>query len=195
MCHRFFLVNAAHIMILGAVWKQLNQSSDRYGLSIPQDQSRELAAIDTSTRVLDFCGQRNTFARKYSILIKELRQRLVKVPTPVAGGIAAPSSTAAHANSQNSSPYNTSVQGSYGSPAKSDLVVDSQMSQNLGGSVGQESISASPLLDPDTPQSYRASLDPSNVTPWSEQFGIFLPTSGVLPYGTLGLILPTRRDT
>src|SRR5579871_312903 len=36
----------------------------------------ETAAINTAIRVLDFCSQRNTFARKYSLLIKELQSQL-----------------------------------------------------------------------------------------------------------------------
>ncbi len=51
-----------------SVWNQLRQGSNAH------DQGRELAAFDASTKALDFSGQTNTFIRKYSFLIKELRQ-------------------------------------------------------------------------------------------------------------------------
>jgi hypothetical protein len=43
---------------------------------VSHDQSMETNAIGTAIKVLDFCGQRNTFARKYSLLIKGLRSQL-----------------------------------------------------------------------------------------------------------------------
>jgi hypothetical protein len=190
MCHRFFLVNAAHTMILGAVWK-LKQSGKGYGSPIAYDQSRELAAIDTSTRVLDFCGQRNAFARKYSILIKDLRQQLSKgLPTAV-GDVTSPSSAATRANSLNSTLYNPSLTGSSASPANSDLMAQSQLFQNLVGTVKQNSILTLPLPDEDMRQGYHPSVGSLNasIEPWSEQFGIFYPTNDVSSYGTLGLIL------
>lgn len=72
----FFLINAAHVMILAAVWK-LKQNGGGYGLPETYDQARELAAIDASIQILEFCGQRNPFARRYSILIKGLQRQLV----------------------------------------------------------------------------------------------------------------------
>ncbi|KAK0106382.1 hypothetical protein ONS96_004014 [Cadophora gregata f. sp. sojae] len=66
-------------MILAAVWK-LKQSGGGYGMLGPYDQSRELAAIDTSIQILEFCGHRNPFARRYSILIKDLQRQLVSGP-------------------------------------------------------------------------------------------------------------------
>jgi len=45
------------------------------------DQSIETAAIDMAVRALHFCDQRNTFARKYSLLIKELRSQLNRGPS------------------------------------------------------------------------------------------------------------------
>ncbi|KAH8598368.1 hypothetical protein B0O99DRAFT_614968 [Bisporella sp. PMI_857] len=71
----FFLINAAHIMILAAVWK-LKQNEGAYGFPGIYDQARELAAIDASIQVLEFCGQRNPFARRYSVLVKELQRQL-----------------------------------------------------------------------------------------------------------------------
>ncbi|RDL32394.1 Uncharacterized protein BP5553_08850 [Venustampulla echinocandica] len=72
----FFLINAAHIMILAAVWK-LKQNRGGYGMQGPYDQPRELAAIDASIQILEFCGHRNPFARRYSISIKDLQRQLV----------------------------------------------------------------------------------------------------------------------
>jgi hypothetical protein len=62
-------------MILAAVWK-LKQSWG-YGLPGTYNQSRELAAIDASIQILELCGQRNPFARRYSTLIKDLQRQLV----------------------------------------------------------------------------------------------------------------------
>ena len=53
MHYRFFLVNAAIVIVLGAVWKQ-KQSCRRESMPLANDQSRELTAIDTAIRVLDF---------------------------------------------------------------------------------------------------------------------------------------------
>lgn len=61
-------------MILAAVWKLKQNGGGMPGL---YDQSRELAAIDASIQILEFCGHRNTFARRYSILIKDLQRQLV----------------------------------------------------------------------------------------------------------------------
>ncbi|PVH68293.1 hypothetical protein DL98DRAFT_522844 [Cadophora sp. DSE1049] len=63
-------------MILAVVWK-LKQSGGGYGISGPSDQSLQLAAINTSIQILEFCGHRNPFARRYSILIKDLQRQLV----------------------------------------------------------------------------------------------------------------------
>lgn len=66
----FFLVYAAHVVILGITWRMWAQPD------VSHDQSMETTAIGTAIKVLDFCGQRNTFARKYSHLIKGLRSQL-----------------------------------------------------------------------------------------------------------------------
>ncbi|EPE33131.1 Nucleotide-binding protein [Glarea lozoyensis ATCC 20868] len=71
----FFLVNAAHIMILAAVWK-LKQNEQTPSLDI-FDQSLELVSIDSALRTLELCGHRSPFARKYWLLIKSLKQRLL----------------------------------------------------------------------------------------------------------------------
>lgn len=75
-------------MILAAIWK-LKQNGGSYGMPGPYDQSRELAAIDASIQILEFCGHRNPFARRYSILIKDLQRQLVSglsaKPSPGSG--------------------------------------------------------------------------------------------------------------
>jgi hypothetical protein len=64
-------------MILAAVWKQKQNGGGGYGLPGPHDQTRELAAIDASIQILEFCGHRNPFARRYSSLIKDLQRQLI----------------------------------------------------------------------------------------------------------------------
>jgi hypothetical protein len=148
---------------------------------IAYDQSRELAAIDASTRVLDFCGQRNAFARKYSILIKDLRQQLSKgLPTAV-GDVATPSSAATRANSLNSTPYNPSLTRSSASLANLESMAESQVFRNLGSAVNQKSISTPPLPNEDMSRDCHPSIGSLNasIEPWSEQFGIFYPTNDV----------------
>ena len=135
-------------------------------MTIAYDQSRELAAIDAATRVLDFCGQRNAFARKYSTLVKDLRQQLSKgLPTAVSDE-ASPSSAASRTTSQSSAPY------------------------NWGSSVEQSSTSTSPLTNADMSQG-SASIGSLNagLVPWSEQFGIFYPTDDISFYGKLVWLL------
>jgi hypothetical protein len=81
----YFLVYAAHVVTLGLAWRMWTQPSASH------TQSPESTAINTAIRVLDFCGQRNTFARKYSLLIKELQRQLdrgsssIKRISPYAG--------------------------------------------------------------------------------------------------------------
>ena len=176
-------------MILGVIWK-LKQNGKGFGSPIAYDQSRELATIDASTRVLDFCGQRNAFARKYSILIKDLRQQLSNgLPTAV-GDVTSTSSTATRTNSLNSISYSLSLTGFSGSPSNSDSTAESPPIQNLGSTVGRSSISMSPLPNADMRQDYHPSVRSLNasIEPWSEQFGIIYPTNDVSPYGTLILI-------
>src|SRR5438046_1415608 len=123
-------------MILGAIWKQGSN-----GLPITHSQSRELAAIDASTGVLDICGQRNAFARKYSILIKELRLQLVVQDTTTPS-----SSISASISLQSSTNYSNPGTGSYKSPTESDSMRDNQ---DPGNSVEEKSVSASPWPNPD----------------------------------------------
>lgn len=177
-------------MILGAVWK-LKQSNKGYSSPIIGDQSRELAAIDASTRVLDFCGQRNPFARKYSVLIKDLRQQLSQgLPTAVSNATS-PSSAATGVNSLKSTPYNSYLAGSSAPPANSDPMAESQIFQTMGGTVRQNSIPTSPLSNEDMRRGYHPSVGSfdESIEPWPEQFGIFGSTNDASSFGTLGLIL------
>jgi hypothetical protein len=153
-------------------------------LPIAYDQSRELAAIDAATRVLDFCGQRNAFARKYSILVKDLRQQLSKgLPTAVSDE-ASPSSAASRTTSRSSAPYNRSVARSSELSSNSDSTAESLAFQNRGSSVEQSSTSTSPLTNADMSRGYFASIGSLNagLVPWSEQFGIF---DDISSYGKL----------
>jgi hypothetical protein len=176
-------------VILGAVWN-LNQSGKGFSSTVVLDQSQELAAIDASTRVLDFCGQRNAFARKYSVLIKDLRQQLSNDPPTTVGDVASTSSAATRATPLDSSPYTLSSTGFSDSPANPDSMAESQAIQNLGGTVEQSSISASTLPNADMRQDYHLPVHSFNasIEPWSEQFGIFYPTNDVSSYGTLVLM-------
>ena len=165
-------------MILGVIWKQGSN-----GLPITHNQSRELAAIDASTGVLDICGQRNAFARKYSILIKELQRKLVRDMTTPSSSIATPISP------QTSSSYGNPGIGLYRSPTESDSMRDNQ---DPGNSVEGKSVSTSPWPNPDMNRDHRSSVDSPNLSfnsPWSEQFGIFYPAGDVLSYGTINLLL------
>jgi len=119
----FFVINAAHIMILAAVWK-LKPNGGGYGLPGQYDQAGELAAIDASIQILEFCGQRNPFARRYSILIKDLHRQLVS-------GLSAKASP-------NSAPPVSSMSSS-ASVTDSDPAVESPYFQNLRISVEQSS--------------------------------------------------------
>jgi len=74
---RFFLINASYIMTLAAVWK-IKQNGGVGGspAATPFEPTHELASIDASIQILEFCGQRNPFARRYLIQIKELRRQI-----------------------------------------------------------------------------------------------------------------------
>lgn len=71
----FFLINAAYIMIVATVWER-KQFEGVDNLSSKYGKSDELATIDASIQVLELCGQRNSFARRYLVQIKDLRQQL-----------------------------------------------------------------------------------------------------------------------
>jgi len=108
-------------MILAAVWK-LKQNGGGYGLPGTYDQARELAAIDSSIQILEFCGHRNPFARRYSILIKDLQRQFVS-------GISTKTSPS-------SAPPESSMSSS-ASVTDSDPAAESPYFQNLRISVEQ----------------------------------------------------------
>jgi hypothetical protein len=109
-------------MILAAVWK-LKQNGGGYGLPGAYDQqARELAAIDASIQTLEFCGHRNPFARRYSILIKDLQRQLV--------------SGLSTKTSPSSAPPESSISSS-ASVTDSDPAAESPYFQNLRISVDQ----------------------------------------------------------
>jgi hypothetical protein len=95
----FFLVYAIHFVILGIFTKLSTHSEGGSSPDIMQRQTLELTAVDAGIRALQFYGQQNLFARKYSSLIKELRQQLegvlsnnaLKTAFPLATSFSAPS--------------------------------------------------------------------------------------------------------
>ncbi|KAH6706423.1 hypothetical protein BKA61DRAFT_138675 [Leptodontidium sp. MPI-SDFR-AT-0119] len=162
----FSLINAAHIMILAAVWK-LKQSGGGYGMPRPHDQSRELAAIDASIQILEFCGHRNPFARRYSILIKDLQRQLVS-------GLSATTSPGS-----SSGPPLTSMSSS-ASVTDSNPAAESPYFQNLRISVEQSG--NAPTMGASrpsfTPQTSYTSESPLNISleGWSPgRFGALSP--------------------
>lgn len=167
------MINAAHIMILAAVWK-LKPNGGGYGLPGQYDQAGELAAIDASIQILEFCGQRNPFARRYSILIKDLHRQLVS-------GLSAKASP-------NSAPPVSSISSS-ASVTDSDPAFESPYFQNLRISVEQSSGPALGLSRTFVGQvSYDSPLN-MDLEDWPpSQFGTV--TSGVEEsYGKSGLLM------
>jgi hypothetical protein len=74
--YSFFLVYAIHFIILGIFTKLSTHNGGGLGPDKMQRLTMELTAVDAGIQVLQFCGQQNPFARKYSFLVKELRQQL-----------------------------------------------------------------------------------------------------------------------
>lgn len=72
----FFLVYAAHVVVLGLTGRLRAQNEIGHSPWKSPDQSMEIAALDAAVKVLEFCGQRNMFARKYCLLIRELWAQL-----------------------------------------------------------------------------------------------------------------------
>lgn len=74
---RFFLINAAYILIVATLWScsHLDDTTDKLA-----DKERLISAVDSCIITLDFCGRRNSFARHYSSLLKELRGGLSGIP-------------------------------------------------------------------------------------------------------------------
>jgi hypothetical protein len=186
MYYRFFLINAAIVVVLGAVWKQ-KQSCRQESSPVEYDQSRELAAIDTAIRVLDFCGQRNAFARRYSTLVKELRQKLSRGSSSTVSSVASPSSAASRVTSQGLAPYNRGDVGPPELSQNSDSTGEGLVLNNLGATVEQNSTSTSPLTNADLGQNLYASIGLLNMglEPWSDQDRMFYPTDDMSSYGIL----------
>ena len=152
-------------MILAAVWK-LKQNGGGYGLPITYDQTRELAAIDASIQVLEFCGQRNPFARRYSILIKDLQRQLALVLSTEASPSSAPP---------------VSSMSSSASVTDLDPVVESPNIQDLRISIEQ---SSGPTLESSRTFVGRASYSSDsplniNLEGWPPRhFGTLCPENG-----------------
>jgi hypothetical protein len=165
-------------MILAAVWK-LKQNGGGYGLPGTYDQARELAAIDASIQILEFCGQRNPFARRYSILIKELQRQLVI-------GLSSKASP--------SSAVPDSSMSSSASVTDSDPAVESPYFQNLRISVEQNSGTPMGLSRTFVGRASYPSVSPSNMDleGWlPSQFGTLSPGDEE-SYGTS--ILPSYHN-
>jgi hypothetical protein len=165
----FFLVYAAHVMIAGIAWRMWAQPGTSH------DQDMETTAINTALRVLDFCGQRNTFARKYSLLIKELRSQLDGGPSS-AGPISftttasSVSSASPFTNSQMVGVQNTSSPGS-GSISHGELLGRLGLSTEGYAINGQESGANQTLASVEPSQrSLLADFDDMSFDPsWLEQ--------------------------
>jgi hypothetical protein len=147
-------------MILGAVWSRKQSGNG--------NQSRESSAIEASIRVLDFCGQRNAFARKYGNLIKDLWQHL-DGGLPNTGGDAEYTSSASSTNFMNLS------------------ITESQAVGAAGPSDHQSRASRSSQSSEDVRRGYDPSqgLLDARINSWSEQFGAFYQPDDLSPYGML----------
>jgi hypothetical protein len=168
--YRFFLVNAAHIVILGLAWRMWAHPT------VSHDQSIETTAINTAIRVLDFCGQRNTFARKYSLLIKELRSQLDKGPSstgriPTTTTSSSVSSASPYSSSQMMGIQSTSSLGSISREESLGLVGSSSHAYTLPDNIcGQESGANRPLASVELRQrSLSADFDGMSFDSWLEQ--------------------------
>lgn len=172
-------------MILGAIWN-MKQNGGGYDSMVSYDQSRELASIDASICVLDLCGQRNAFARRYSVLIKDLRQNLKKHMLDVTSGVTSSGLALTHTSSLNSPFYNPPLS----SPPSnlSTPTTESQAYQNLDGAINSNGgTSTPPLHDANRRPSIYSSTASTNIAmePWSEHFGIFYPTNDASSHGAL----------
>jgi hypothetical protein len=174
-------------MILGAIWSR-KQSGSGYGSPMTIYQSREFNAIEASIRVLDFCGQRNAFARKYGSLIKDLWQHLDKGLLNAGGDREYTSSNASSANFMNLGQFQSSLLGSSRPFTDSGSIPESQAAQAAGPSPDYQSrASRSSLSSEDVRRGYDPSqgLLDARIKSWSEQFGVFYPTNDLSPHGTL----------
>jgi len=131
-----------------------------------QDQSMETTTIATVIRVLDFCGQRNMFARKYSLLIKELRSQLDGEPSSAERIPPAHTSSSISSVSPQASSQMTGVQST------SSLNSSTHVYTPLGNLSGQESRADQPLASVEPRErSLSADFDGMAFNPsWLEQF-------------------------
>jgi hypothetical protein len=109
-------------MTLAAVWK-FKQSENGPRLPNTQGQLRELTAIDAAIQTLEFCGHRNPFARRYLILIKDLRRQLASVQLSV--------------DSPSSRPSMSSTVSSVSTVTLSDTVAEGLNIQDMTPSIEQ----------------------------------------------------------
>jgi hypothetical protein len=162
-------------MILGVVWNRKQSGNG--------DQRRELSAIEASMRVLDFCGQRNAFARKYGSLIKDLRKHLDRGSLNEGGDREYTSSSASSANFMNLGQIQASLLSSqpFTEPGSTP---ERQAVQTAGPSDHQSRVSRSPLSSEDMMRIYDPSNDPlgARIKSWSE---VFYPANDLSPYGML----------
>ena len=141
------------------------------------DQSEELASIDEATRVLDSCGQRNVYARKYSSLVKGLRQELEKSLSTDVGDIAFLSSAAS------STTYNHAL-AAFTTPAYSESTNESQNFQTVSPDLDSNSMMLLPGIDEYGPST---SSSDANIGMWSDSSAMFYLQNEVLENGTIQL--------
>ncbi|KAH8804525.1 hypothetical protein F5884DRAFT_859157 [Xylogone sp. PMI_703] len=105
----FYLVYASHVVILGLGWKIWSRGLQESAEGSQQTALEpETTAMDTALRVLDFVGQRNSFARKYASLMKELRRQLEGNGAPLAERPS--NSTSPSSGAESISPFTTASQ-------------------------------------------------------------------------------------
>ena len=144
----------------------------------------ELVAINTATSILEWCGQRNHFARKYAILVKEMMLQLESCITrmPITGEVSP--LFASRITSLMSTPYDHS--SSSVSTGEFSRLPDSAINTS-STSLGQEvppmetsgSIDMSIGIEMnmgyvDTSSGASLGRDRDQCR-WSEQFGIYYP--------------------
>jgi hypothetical protein len=158
-------------MILAAVWK-LKQNGGIYGLPMTYGQTHELTAIDASIQILEFCGQRNSFARSYLIQIKDLRRQITLITSSE--------------GSPSSGPFVSSAMSSSASVTDSDPVAESPGFQNLAISSEQSSRPSLGVSRMFSESGSYSSASPSNVNVegWpSGQFGALTAGNEGSAYG------------
>jgi hypothetical protein len=166
-------------MILAAVWK-LKQNGGVYGLSTTFEQTRELAAIDASIQILEFCSQRNSFARRYLIQIKDLRRQITLIQS--------------NESPPSSAPFASSAVSSSASVTDSDPMAENPNFQNLVISSEQSSRPTFGLSGMSSGPGSYSSASPSNINleGWpSGQFGALSAGNEGTAYGKFSLL--TRR--